>query len=124
MKAKSRGRAKQHVPQDIDAYLDALPDDQRQALQCIREAIQAAAPDAEEAFVYGVPGFKLHGKSLVCYAGFKHHCGFYPLSPSVIRAHATQLKKYEISKGTIRFQTDKPLPSSLLKKLVKARLAG
>lgn len=87
-----------------------------------RQAVQAAAPDAEEAFVYGVPGFKLHGKSLACYAGFKHHCGFYPMSPDVIRAHASQLKGYKISKGTIRFQADKPLLASLVKKLVRARL--
>ncbi|MCK4408532.1 MAG: DUF1801 domain-containing protein [Candidatus Eisenbacteria sp.] len=100
-----------------------MPDDCRKALQGIRKAIRAAAPEAEEAFVYGVPGFKLAGQSLACYAGFKHHCGFYPMSPAVIRAHASELKKYEISKGTIRFQADRSLSAALVKKLVRARAA-
>ncbi|MCB1756465.1 MAG: DUF1801 domain-containing protein [Gammaproteobacteria bacterium] len=80
-------------------------------------------PDADEAFVYGVPGFKLGGKSLVCYAGFKHHCGFYPMSPAVIAAYSSDLAGYEVAKGTIRFQPEKPLPKTLVKKLVKARVA-
>ena len=92
-------------------------------MQGIREAVLAAVPDAEEAFVYGVPGFKLDGKSLACYAGFKHHCGFYPMSPAVIRDYASELNDFEISKGTVRFQAEKSLPISLVKKLVKARAA-
>ncbi len=73
--------------------------------------------------MYGVPGFRLDGKSLACYACFKHHCGFYPMSPDVIAAHASELEGYEISKGTIRFQAEKPLPAALVKTLVKARAA-
>jgi uncharacterized protein YdhG (YjbR/CyaY superfamily) len=92
-------------------------------LRRIRDVVRAAVPGAEEALVYGVPGFKLRGKSLVCYAAFKRHCGFYPLSPAVMAAHATELERYEISKGTIRFQADTPLAKSLIKKLVKARVA-
>lgn len=118
---KSRMKTKQRGVKDIETYLGALPDDQQQALRGIRKAIQAAAPNAEEAFVYGVPGFKLNGKSLACYTSFKHHCGFYPMSPKVIRAHASLLKRYEISKGTIRFQANKPLSASLVKKLVRTR---
>jgi uncharacterized protein YdhG (YjbR/CyaY superfamily) len=80
-------------------------------------------PDAEEAFVYGVPGFKLDGKPLACYAGFKNHCGFYPMSPAVIRAYSSELKDYEVSEGTIRFQPETMLSMTLLKKLVKSRMA-
>ena len=123
MTARSCTKNRQRGAKDIEAYLSALPEDRRQALQSIRKAVLAAAPDAEEAFVYGMPGVKLHGKSLVCYAGFKNHCGFYPMSPDVIRAHALQLKKFEIAKGTIRFQADKSLPAALVKRLVKARAA-
>ena len=110
-------------PKDVDAYLADLPDAQREALQRIRETVLATVPGVEEAFVYGVPGFKLGGKSLVCYAGFKQHCGFYPMSPAVIDAHADQLERFDIAKGTIRFQPGKPLSLALLRKLVKARVA-
>lgn len=99
-----------------------MPDECREALQKIRGIIQDTASDAEEAFVYGVPGFKIGGRPLVCYAGFKRHCGFYPLSPAVIRAHAADLKDYDISEGTIRFKAKEPLSTALVRKLVKARI--
>lgn len=110
-------------PKDIDDYLSSQPEDYRRALQAIRETVQSAVPDADEDFVYGVPGFKLDGRPLACYAGFKKHCGFYPMSPAVIRAYASELKNFEISKGTIRFQPEKPLSKTLVKKLAKARAA-
>ena len=110
-------------PKDVDGYLADLPDVQREALQRVRETVLAAVPDVEEAFVYGVPGFKLGGKSLVCYAAFKQHCGFYPMSPAVMEAHAEQLARFDVAKGTIRFQPDKPLSLALIRKLVKARVA-
>ena len=123
MTAKSSNQGKKQGQKDIDAYLAAQPEDFRRALQALRETVRAAVPDAEEAFVYGVPGFKLNGKSLACYAGFKKHCGFYPLSPAVIDAFARELEGYEIAKGTIRFQPEKPLSKTLVKKLAKARAA-
>jgi uncharacterized protein YdhG (YjbR/CyaY superfamily) len=107
---------------EVDTYLASQPEAFRRSLQALREAIQAVASDAEEAFVYGVPGFRLEGKPLACYAGFKSHCGFYPMSPAVIRLYASELKDYEVSKGTIRFQPEKMLPETLIKKLVKARM--
>ena len=123
MTASSSTRARQRDLEHIEAYLVGLPDAPQRALRRIRDAVRAAAPGAEEAFVYGVPGFKLNGKPLVCYASFKRHCGFYPLSPTVIAAHASELERYQISKGTIRFQAEKPLPKSLVTKLVRARAA-
>jgi uncharacterized protein YdhG (YjbR/CyaY superfamily) len=123
MTASSSSHSKKRGPKDIDAYLASQPEHYRQALQGIREAVRAAAPDADEAFVYGVPGFKLDGKSLVCYTGFKKHCGFYPMSPAVIRAHSSELKDYEVSEGTIRFQPEQPLSKTLVEKLVRARAA-
>jgi uncharacterized protein YdhG (YjbR/CyaY superfamily) len=121
--ATSATRTKQRGSEDIDAYLGALPENQRRALQRVRQAVRAAAPDAEEAFVYGVPGFRLDGKPLVCYAGFKHHCGFYPMSQDVIATHASEIRRHDVSKGTIRFEADRPLSASLVKNLVKARTA-
>ena len=110
-------------PEDVDAYLASQPEAFRRSLQTLREAIQSVVPDAEEAFVYGVPGFKLDGKPLACYAGFKNHCGFYPMSPAVIRAYSSELNDYEVSKGTIRFQPETMLSMTLIKKLVKSRVA-
>jgi uncharacterized protein YdhG (YjbR/CyaY superfamily) len=115
-------QSKTQIRKDIDAYLASQPQDFSQALQRIREIVQETVADADEAFVYGVPGFKLNGKSLVCYAGFKNHCGFYPLSPVVIQSFASELEKFDIAKGTIRFRPEMPIPKGLIKQLLKARV--
>lgn len=108
---------------DLQAYFASLSADKRAALQKLRGAIRAAAPEAEEGFSYGLPAFRLGGRPLVCYGALTHHCSFFPMSPAVIRAHAKDLKKYKTSKGTIRFAPDRPLSASLVRKLVRARLA-
>jgi uncharacterized protein YdhG (YjbR/CyaY superfamily) len=110
-----------HSP--VNAYLASLPADKRAALEKLRNAIRAAAPEAEEGFSYGLPAFRLGGRPLVAYAASTNHCSLYPMSPAVIRAHAADLKKFETSKGTIRFTPEKPLPARLVRKLVRARLS-
>ena len=105
----------------FDAYLAALDPAKRSALEKLRKAIRAAAPKAEECISYGVPSFRLNGKFLVALAAATHHCSFYP--GSAVQAFGADLKGYETSKGTIRFQPRKPLPSTLVRKLVKARMA-
>jgi uncharacterized protein YdhG (YjbR/CyaY superfamily) len=106
---------------NIDDYLASLPAAQRATLQKLRQSIRAAAPKAEEGVSYGLPAFRLNGRPLVCFAAAANHCSFYPMSPAVIRGHAGELNRYETSKGTIRFLT--PLPSALVRKIVKARMA-
>jgi uncharacterized protein YdhG (YjbR/CyaY superfamily) len=106
----------------IDAYLGALSDDKRAALQKLRKTIRAAAPKAEECISYGVPAFRLNGL-LVAFGATAKHCAFFPMSSSTVAAHKDELEDYDTSRGTIRFQPDHPLPAALVRKLVKARIA-
>jgi uncharacterized protein YdhG (YjbR/CyaY superfamily) len=105
----------------IDAFLASLGAEQRAALGRLRATIRAAAPDAEECISYGVPAFRLEGKLLVAFGAGAKHCSFYP--GSVLAALTDELEGYDTSKGTIRFQPDDPLPASLVRKVVKARIA-
>jgi len=110
-------------PKTIDEYLAALSDDKRAALEKIRKTIRAAAPKAEEGISYQLPAFRLNGRMLVGFGATANHCAFYPMSSSTVEVHKDELRDYETSKGTIRFQADKPLPAALVRKLVKARIA-
>ena len=101
------------IAKDVDEYLAAIPPDQRAALERLRKMIRAAAPKATEGISYGMPGYKYLG-ALVYFAAFKDHCSFFPASGKLIRAHQRELAPYE---------TSKPLPATLVKKLVKARVA-
>ncbi len=110
-------------PTTIDEYLAAVSADQRAALEQLRKTIQAAAPKAEEYISYGLAAFRLNGRPLVAFGATANHCAFFPMSSTTVAAHEDGLKGYDTSKGTIRFQPDKPLPASLVRKLVKARIA-
>jgi uncharacterized protein YdhG (YjbR/CyaY superfamily) len=107
---------------DVDAYLAAVPKDKRAALAKLRKDIKAAAPRATEVIRYGLPTFKLDGKSLVHFGAASGRCSLYGMS-RILGAHAAALRGYEVSKGTIRFPADRPLPAALVSKLVKARSA-
>jgi uncharacterized protein YdhG (YjbR/CyaY superfamily) len=107
----------------IDDFLAAVPDEQRAALEDLRQKIRAAAPDATESINYGVPAFKLNGRPLVSLGAAKNHCAFYVQSPAVMEAHAKDLMDYATTKGSVHFSPDKPIPAALVTKLVKARIA-
>jgi uncharacterized protein YdhG (YjbR/CyaY superfamily) len=109
-------------PKTIDEYLAALSDDKRVALEKLRKTIRAAAPKAEECISYQLPAFRQNGM-LVGFGATARHCAFYLMSSSTVETHKDELKDYDTSKGTIRFQADKPLPVALVRKLVKARIA-
>jgi uncharacterized protein YdhG (YjbR/CyaY superfamily) len=104
-------------------YFAALPPPVRKRVKEIRDIVRAIAPDAIEVFSYGIPGFTLNGKPLVWYAAFKHHISLYPMTASIRKAHAAALKGYKMSTGTVQFPLDEPLPTALVRRLVKARLA-
>ena len=106
----------------VDAYLDDQPDDVRATLEKIRRAVRSVAPSATEKISYGIPAFHVEGHYLVYYAGFKKHCSFFPASGSVTERFADELAAFDVSKGTIRFTVDDPLPIPLVKRMVKARI--
>lgn len=105
------------------AYFASLPPAVRARMKAVRDMVRGIAPDAVEVFSYGIPGFRLHGKPLVWYAAFKHHTSLYPMTASIRKAHAAALKGYKMSTGTVQFPLDEPLPTALVERLVKARLA-
>ena len=109
-------------PKTIDEYLAALSEDKRAALEKLRKTIRAAAPKAEECISYQLAAFRQNGM-LVAFGATANHCAFYLMSSSTVEAHKDELKDYDTSKGTIRFQADNPLPAALVRKLVKARIA-
>lgn len=109
------------TPQTVDDYLATIPEDARTTLEKVRKTIKAAAPQATEVISYQMPMYKQHGM-LMGFAAFKNHCSLFPGSKA-IEIHKNELKAYETSKGTIRFPVDKPLPATLVKKLVKTCIA-
>ena len=110
-------------PKSVKEYLSWQDAEQRAALDKLRVAIQAAAPDATEGISYSMAAFKWEGKGLVCYAAFKDHYSLFPMSKQVVADHLNALGARATGKGTIRFSYDERLPVALVKKIVKARLA-
>jgi uncharacterized protein YdhG (YjbR/CyaY superfamily) len=105
---------------EIDAYIEGFPADKQELLKKMRATIRKAAPAAEEKIGYGIPTFTLHG-NLVHFAAFKNHIGFFP-APSAIVAFKKELSAYKLSKGTVQFPADQPLPLALVSKMVKFRV--
>jgi uncharacterized protein YdhG (YjbR/CyaY superfamily) len=104
----------------IDEYIATFPKNIQSILRELRRTIRECVPQAEEAISYQIPTFKLNG-NLVHFAAFKNHIGFYP-SSSGVEAFKEKLTKYQISKGTIRFQLNEPIPFDLIKEIVKFRV--
>jgi uncharacterized protein YdhG (YjbR/CyaY superfamily) len=107
---------------DTDSYLLGLDEPKRRTLQQLRRCVLDVVPDAEECMSYGMPAFKLHGKTVAGFAAFKNHLSYLPHSGSVLATLAADLAGYESTKGSLHFPVDQPLPAPLVNKLLAARL--
>jgi uncharacterized protein YdhG (YjbR/CyaY superfamily) len=112
------------TPETVDEYVAAVPDDARRVLQRIRAAIKDAAPDAEEIISYKIPLYKLAGKHLIGSAASKGHLSLFVMDSEVLRKYERELQPFDHSgtKTTIRFTVENPLPTALVKKIVKTRM--
>ncbi|HWS21132.1 MAG TPA: DUF1801 domain-containing protein [Methanoregula sp.] len=111
----------QKPAKNVDEYLAAVPDEVRPVLEKLRKAIRSAAPKAEEGISFQIPMFKYHGP-LVFFAAFRNHCSFYVVSKPIMEVFTSELKPWDTSGTTIHFPAKNPLPASLVKKIVKARI--
>ncbi len=121
---KARGKKKETQdtpPKDVDAYLSTVPGEMRAVLRSLREAIKAAAPDAEEVISYRIPTYKYHGP-LVHFMARANYCSFIVVSKATLETFKRELEAYETSGTTIHFSPANPLPPNLITKIVQARM--
>lgn len=116
-----RSKPGTRTPTSIDEYLAGVSDEKRAALQQLRKTILGVIPKAEECISYQMPAFRHEGRVLVYFAAAANHCAFYP--GGMVNEFKDDLEGYETSKGTIRFQPERPIPASLVRRIVKARVA-
>jgi uncharacterized protein YdhG (YjbR/CyaY superfamily) len=112
-------RASSAAADSMDEYIGRQPQEVRKVLARLRKTIQAAAPKAEETISYQIPTFKYYG-NLVHFAAWKTHVGFYPTS-SGIREFSSELQAYKLSRGTVQFPLDRPIPYGLIARIVRFR---
>jgi uncharacterized protein YdhG (YjbR/CyaY superfamily) len=123
-KARSGSKAGPASPPQMQTYLAKLPASLRRQVLKLRDAIRSAAPEAVESFGYGMPAFALDQRKFIWYGAWKNHLSLYPLSDATRRALADEVAGYDTSgKGTIRFRSDEDIPTSLVVRLVRARIA-
>jgi len=108
--------------EEIDRYLNGLEEPKRSTLARLRQTILDVLPEAEQGISYGVPAFKVRGKTIAGFAAFKNHLSYLPHSGSVFPRLKEELKGYSTSSGALRFDTAKPLPTALVEKLIAVRL--
>jgi len=117
-------RMKQSVPTTVDEYIAAQPEALRPKLEQVRATIRSAVPEAVEGIGYRMPGYKLHGKPLLYFAAFKEHYSLFAASGTFFATLKEELKGYELRKGTIHFELNKPVPVKLISRIAKLRATG
>jgi uncharacterized protein YdhG (YjbR/CyaY superfamily) len=105
----------------VDAYLASQPPATRRVLERVRRIIRKAMPGAEEVISYNIPAFRLHGRTVLFFAGWKEHYSLYPTTAPVVAAFKDELAGYEVSKGTIRFPLSEPVPVTLIDGIARLR---
>ncbi len=108
--------------QSVDEYIATFPEDTQKALEEVRAIIKSVVPEAKEKISYQIGAFELNGKNLIHFGGWKHHISIYPI-PAGTEAFNQAISKYADGKGTVKFPLDQPLPSKLIRQIVKNRLA-
>jgi uncharacterized protein YdhG (YjbR/CyaY superfamily) len=116
----SKPDASRHAPEEIDAYLAALPDEIRSSLERLRGIIRETAPDCTERLSYQIPVFRLR-RDLVGMSAHKNHCSLHTMSPPLVKAMAQELKGIKVSGATIHFSPESPLPKDLIQRIVRER---
>ena len=106
----------------VTAHLAKVAQPQKSTLQKLRKTILEIIPEAEEVISYGFPGYRINGKIICGFDAFKNHCSYFPHSSLVIPELEKELENYKTSKGALQFAIDKPLPKSLVRKLIKTRM--
>jgi len=115
-------RLKNAKPKTVDEYLSRVPEPARSTLNKMRAVIRSTVPkETTEVLSYGIPTFR-YKRGLVALAAFKDHCSLFPLGSSVLDKFKDELTTFRVSKGTLHFPLDAPLPAALVKKIVKARI--
>ena len=117
----SKADTSRHAPEEINAYLAALPDDIRSSLERVRSIIREIAPECTERVSYGIPIFRLR-KDLVGISAQKNHCSLHSMSPSLMKAMAAELKGVKVSGATIHFTPENPLPKELVERIIRERM--
>ncbi len=107
---------------EIDTYLAALEEPKRSTLEQVRRTILEIVPEAEQCLAYGLPAFKVRGKTVAGFAAYTNHLSYMPHSGSVIAALGDDVAGYETTKGALKFRVDEPLPKRLVRKLVTVRM--
>jgi uncharacterized protein YdhG (YjbR/CyaY superfamily) len=108
--------------EEIDDYLRGVEEPKRSTLQALRRTILEVIPDAEQAISYGMPAFRVHGKTVAGFAAFKDHLSYLPHSGTVLGQLADNLSGYTMTKGSLHFPVDRPLPKDVVKRLIAVRL--
>jgi uncharacterized protein YdhG (YjbR/CyaY superfamily) len=115
---------KKNVPKSVDEYIAAQPEAVRPKLEQVRRTIQRAVPEALEGIGYRMPGYKVHGKPMLYFAGFKEHYSLFAASGTFFAELEDELKGYDVRKGTVHFPLNKPVPVKLISRISKLRAAG
>jgi uncharacterized protein YdhG (YjbR/CyaY superfamily) len=105
----------------VDEYIASQPEALQEILKVVRKTIQNALPDAEEVISYQIPAYRAHGERVIFFAGWTSHFSIYPATDGVTEEFKNELARYKISKGTIRFPLDEPVPVKLIERIAKFR---